>query len=88
MLKLWKKLGISLRKSMCETCGIFCEKNVAGGWWGLVLCKIRVLHKKVHKVFSSIYTSFSRVFSPVYVVVLHSFHIAYYYYNYKLLNIY
>ena len=83
MLKMWKKLGISLRKSMCKTCGRFCVKIVVGGWRDLTLCKKRVLHVKVHKVLDDIYTSFSGWFFSVNAVVLHSFHIAYYYY-YKL----
>lgn len=88
MPKLWKNLGINLRKSMWENCGMFSGKILMHWQRGLVLCKNEVLHGKIHGVFDDIYTSFSVVFFPVFKLVLHSFHRAYYYYNYnKLINI-
>ena len=72
---------------MWKSCGMFSGKILICNQCDLVVCKNGVLHGKIHGVFDDIYTGFCVVFFPVFKLVLHSFHTAYYYYNYKLINI-
>lgn len=73
--KQWKSLRETLRTSVWKDCG---EKSQA--WWKnkLYTKKLNILHIISGNV-ESFTMSFARVFTSAKWVVLHIFHIAYYY---------
>ena len=69
------KLCKMLRKNLRMCCGLFYDLQWKSGFYVLILWIKLILHRTVEKF----YTSFSAIVFLCKILLLHSFHIAYYY---------